>query len=97
MINKILYENRYTSGTFFYNGGKNTTKESSPVESYFKLQLVFDFKEGLRFVASAPNVSFCEKNIFKAIFRLLEHESIGMAKYNGLKYRINNLDLRKRL
>ena len=54
-------------------------------KTHIKLVLYFDFKEGVRFTASAGGVSQCCRNPFKALFRVLEHESIGMAKYDYLK------------
>lgn len=54
-------------------------------KTHIKLVLYFDFKEGVRFTASAGSVSQCCRNPFKALFRVLEHESIGMAKYDYLK------------
>ena len=45
----------------------------------------FDFKEGARFTVRAGNISACRRNPFKAFLRVLEHESIGMAKYDWLK------------
>lgn len=54
-------------------------------KTHIELALYFDFKEGMRFTASAGNVSWCCRNPFKALFRVLEHESIGMAKYDNLK------------
>lgn len=57
----------------------------------------FDFKEGLRFSVGSGNITSCERNIFKAIWRVLEHESIGMAKYDCLKEYTRSKGLWKRL
>ena len=57
----------------------------------------FDFKEGLRFSVGAGNITSCERNIFKAIWRVLEHESIGMAKYDCLKEDTRSKGLWKKL
>ena len=57
----------------------------------------FDFKEGLRFSVGAGNITSCERNIFKAILRVLEHESIGMAKYDCLKEDTRSKGLWKKL
>lgn len=73
---KTLYHKKYSSPIAYTNYG---------VFSYIKVELHFDFKEGLRFSASAPNISFCQRNPFKAIFRVLEHQSIGYCKYQKLK------------
>lgn len=93
MIRKTLYYNEYESPIFWGSQNGDNTK----VRAYFKLQLVFDLREGLRFVASVPNVSHCCRNPFKAICRVLEHESIGMAKYDRLKSRVRKLNLAKKL
>lgn len=58
---------------------------NTDVESYVEICLHFDFKEGLRFSVSVPNMGYCSRNPFTAVLRVLEHESIGMAKYNRLK------------
>ena len=57
----------------------------------------FDCKEWLRFSVGAGNITSCERNIFKAIWRVLEHESIGMAKYDCLKEDTRSKGLWKRL
>ena len=53
--------------------------------THIKVTFYFDFKEGSRFTVEAGNVSSCKRNLFKAICFVLEHESIGMAKYDCLK------------
>lgn len=45
----------------------------------------FDFKLGPRFRVNAGNISCCDRSLFKAFCKCLEHESIGMAKYDNLK------------
>lgn len=90
-MRKVLYYKEYESSTFW-----GMSKEENTV-SYVKIEMHFDFKEWLRFSASTPNVGFCCRNPIKALLRLLEHESIGMAKYNRLKERIEDLGIRKRL
>ena len=72
-------------------------KPEHRVMSYFKLTMVFDFREGLRFVAQVPNVSWCYRNPIKAVLRVLEHESIGMAKYNQMKDDTRRCGLYKKL
>ena len=79
MFAKTLYYNEYYSQVFW------GYKPEHKVKSYAKITLHFSFKDGLWFTASAPNVSFPHRNPIKAILRLLEHESIGMSKYNKLK------------
>lgn len=60
-------------------------KDEHTIKSYVEIQLHFDFKDWLRFSVTVPNASFCYKNPLKAMLRALEHESIGMGKYNKLK------------
>ena len=86
---KVIYRKEYASPTFWGVGEK--------AQSYFELKVCFDFREGLRFTASAANVSYCRNNPFKAIFRLLEHESIGMAKYQMLKDRVRKAGVARQL
>ena len=57
----------------------------------------FDFKEGARFTVRAGNISACRRNPFKAFLRVLEHESIGMAKYDWLKEDTRSKGLWKQL
>lgn len=53
--------------------------------THIEVIFFFDFKEGVRFTVRAGNISVCRRNPFKAFLRVLEHESIGMAKYDWLK------------
>lgn len=76
---KELYYKEYTSPIAY--GYRSTHK----VESYVKIKMWFDFKEGLRFSVSTPIMSSCERNPIKAMLRVLEHESIGFSKYQRLK------------
>lgn len=55
------------------------------VKTHVEFIAWFDFKEGLRFSVEVANISFCTRNPFKAFIRILEHESIGMQKYQQLK------------
>lgn len=87
MIRKVLYKNRYTSPIRY------GYKEEHKIEAYFELELIFDLKDGLRFTAKVPNMSCCMRNPFKAMCRVLEHESIGMAKYNRLKQDVDSSKL----
>lgn len=87
-ISKTLYYNEYSSPIAYTN---------DCVFSYIKIQLHFDFKEGLRFSASVPNFGCCERNPLKAILRVLEHESIGMGKYQRLKDDCRDKGLWKKL
>lgn len=90
-ISKTLYYKEYSS---FLAWG---TKPEHKARSYVKIQFHFDFEDGLRFSVSAPNISCCDKNPFKAIMRILEHESIGMAKYDHLKDDTRRLGLWQKL
>lgn len=72
-------------------------KPEHKVKSYIRIQSHFDFKEGLRFSVTVPNVAYCHRNPFKALLRALEHESIGMGKYNRLKEDTRSCGLWKKL
>jgi len=72
---KVLFHEEY-EGNAQYTG---------KVKTYIEIIMYFDFKEGLRFTASVANYSWCFKNPINALIRVLEHESIGMAKYDALK------------
>jgi hypothetical protein len=91
MFKKTLYYREYFSPVFWGN------KPEHKVKSYVEIKMCFDFKEGLRFTVSAPNVSWCYRNPLKALLRILEHESIGMAKYNKLKEDIRRQGLDRKL
>lgn len=76
---KVLYYKEYTAPIAYgYD-------EKHKVKSYVKIAAHFDFKEFLRFSVQVPNFSYCTHNPFKAILRVLEHESIGMSKYQRMK------------
>jgi hypothetical protein len=55
------------------------------MEGYIEVMMYFDFKEGLRFSVSVPDYSCCERNIFKAFVRVVEHCFVGYGKYQILK------------
>ena len=78
-IKKVLYYKEYESPIAY------GYKKEHKVKTYIKVTAWFDFKEGLRFSVGVANVSFCYRNIFKAFIRILEHESIGMQKYQQMK------------
>jgi hypothetical protein len=59
--------------------------------------MYFNLKEGLRFNVTVPNMSCGDRNPFKAICKALEHESIGMAKYQQLKDDMRAKGLHKNL
>lgn len=80
---KIIYEDNYVG----------FSKWDQKIESYIKIERHFDFKNGLRYSVSVPNFTCCEKKLKDAILRVLEHESIGMAKYNGIKEIVNSKKL----
>ena len=82
---KVLYYKEYVAPIAYgYN-------EKHKVKSYVKISIHFDFKEGIRFSTSVPNFSYCTHNPFRAILRVLEHESVGMSKYQRMKEDIRYL------
>lgn len=87
---KTLLKRNYT-----FKGGYWSKEEKG--KSYCELVLVFDFKEGLRFTASVPDMSSCERNPFKALMRVLEHENVKGMKYDDLKYNIRSKGLHRQL
>lgn len=90
-MKKVLYYKGYTSPVFW--GYKPTHK----IKSYFRFTINFDLKNGLWFCADVPNVSYGSRSPFTAILKALEHESIGMAKYQQLKDDIRAKGLHKSL
>ena len=52
---------------------------------YYELTMYFDFKSGLRFTASAPNIAYCDRNPMKAISCLIRQLSICNANYIRLQ------------
>ena len=76
---KVLYFKEYESPI------KYGYKPEHKVKTYIEVCMWFDFKEGLRFTVGVANVSYCSRNPFKAFIRVLEHESIGMQKYQQIK------------
>lgn len=82
---KTLFEKEYISKTSKFQGDK--------IKTYIKIQVHFDFKEGLRYSVSVPNCSFCKRKLKDALMWALEHESIGMQKYNRLKEICDNKNL----
>lgn len=90
-MKKVLYYKEYESPVYW------GYKPEHKVKSYIKIEMYFDFKEGLRFCITVPNISYCYRNPIKAILKALEHESIGMSKYNKLKEDIRRKNLDKNL
>lgn len=78
-MTKILYYKEYYSPVFW------GYKPEHKVKSYIKFQIHFNLKDGLWFSATVPNFTCGDRNPFKSIMTILEHESIGMSKYNKLK------------
>ena len=78
-IKKVLFKKEYESPIAY------GYKAEHKVKTYIEVIMWFDFKEGLRFSVGVANVSFCYKNPFKAFIRVLEHQSIGMQKYQQMK------------
>lgn len=89
---KVLYQDAYSCYPAWSN-----SKDNAKIESYVKLEMHFDLKKGLRFSVTVPNFTICRRNPFKCIFRALEHESIGMGKYQRLKDRTREIDCWKKL
>ncbi|MCD2345792.1 hypothetical protein [Clostridium guangxiense] len=90
-IKKVLFCKEYESPIAY------GYKKEHRVKTYIKVILCFDFREGLRFTVSVANMSFCHRNPFKAFIRVLEHESIGMAKYQQMKEDTRKCGLYKKL
>jgi len=74
-ISKVIYEKHYTC----------SSKWGQTIKSYIKIERHFDLKEGLRYSVSVPNFTCCKRKLKDALLWAMEHESIGMAKYDGLK------------
>lgn len=66
-------------------------------KTHIEVVFYFDFKKGARFRVNAGNISCCDRSLFKAFCRCLEHESIGMAKYDNLKDDTRSKGLWKKL
>lgn len=60
-------------------------RDDKKAHTQIEVVFYFDLKLGARFRVNAGNVSFCDKSLFKAFCQCLEHESVGMAKYDNLK------------
>ena len=91
MFNKTLYYKEYESPIAY------GYEPQHKVKSYIEVKMYFDFKNGLRFCASVPNFSTTNRNPMKSILRAMEHESIGMSKYNRIKEDIRRCGLWKHL
>ena len=76
---KTIYYKEYYSPVFY------GYKPEHKVKSYVEIKIGFTLKHGLFFSVSVPNYSVSLNNPLKAILKALEHESIGMAKYEKLK------------
>ena len=91
MIKKTLFYKEYEAPVAY------GTESKHKVKSYLEIKMYFDLKNGLRFCVSAPNISSTNRNPFTSIFRVMEHESIGMSKYNRIKEDSRRLGLWKHL
>ena len=87
-MKKILYEK---------NASSPLSWKDSMVKTDIKVTLHFDWRHGLRFTVKAGNISYCERSLIKAFCECLEHESIGMAKYNELKDDVQEKDFWRHL
>ena len=90
-LSKTLYYEEYEAPIAY------GYKPEHKIKSYVKIQMHFDFKDWLRFSVTIPNMGVCRRNPFRALLRALEHESIGMAKYNRIKEDSRNLGLWQKL
>ena len=64
------------------------SKWNNEIKSYIKIEKVYGFKQFIYYIVSVPNVSKANKNLIKALYDIIEYESIGMSKYNSLKEKI---------
>ena len=67
------------------------------IKGYIDIHMHFDFEEWLRFSVSVPDYACCDKNIFKALIRVLEHSTVGYGKYQILKEDCRNKGFWKNL
>ena len=74
---KTIFKKEYIS--------KISKMEGRQIKTFIEIQVHFDFKEGLRYSVSVPNFCYCSRKLKNVFIRVLEHESIGMQKYNRLK------------
>lgn len=88
---KVLIHKEYSSGIRY------GYEPHHRVKSYITITRYFDLREGLRYVVTVPNVSYCYPKLQDALLRAIEHESIGMAKYNRLKEDLYKQNLFKTL
>lgn len=91
-ISKTLFEMKWFSPVAWAS-----SKNPEKLEGYIEYMMHFDFKQGLRFSVSVPNYSYCTRSPFKCLLGVLEHESVGMGKYQRLKERTRDLNLWKSL
>jgi hypothetical protein len=75
IIEKKIYYKEYQSITNF----------NKIALSYIKIKKLFSFKDGVYYCVSLPNISYSCSNLIDALLKVLENESIGMAKYNIVK------------
>ncbi len=90
-IKKVIFYKEYESPIAY------GYKVDHKVRTYIKVTAWFDFKEGLRFSVGVANMSACYRNPFKAFIRVLEHESIGMQKYQQMKEDSRNCKVYQKL
>lgn len=76
---KIIYENEYNCHS----------KWGSEIKSYIKIEKIYSLIEKqIYYIVNVPNVSYTSRNLIKALYKTMEHESIGMSKYNSIKEKI---------
>lgn len=86
---KTLFEKKYKSSRGIVSG--------EGFESYIKFVVHFDFDEWLRFSCTVSNFAACQRNPFKVLFRVIEHENVGNIKYRILKDEVRRQGLHKSL
>lgn len=83
LIQEIIL--RYVYKIIYYNEFTIDTKFNKKAKTYIKIERCFNFKTGIHFFVSVPNMSYSHKKLMTAILTMFANESIGMAKYNICK------------
>ena len=66
--------------------------EGPPIQGLLEYKLIVDWR-GPRFTMTAGNISACTRGPLACIMHVLEHESVGMAKYDRLKEHLRDLKM----
>ena len=91
-MKKVLFHHVWSSPIAWHS-----SKDCEKVRGYITYTVYFDFKKGLRFACTVPDITACSRGPFKCIWQILENQSVGMGKYQRLKERVRKLDLWKHL